>query len=65
LFRKPQQISVSAFRVTGGFQKAGTSSLEGFSQLVSNFIEASRNLIEDFLHKNSEKTSTLIQKALF
>jgi hypothetical protein len=39
---------VTSFRDTGGYQKAGL--LEGFSQFVSDFIEASRT-IEHFLHK--------------
>jgi hypothetical protein len=43
----------------GGYQKAGTSSLKGvtgvISQLVSDFIEASRNIIFDFLYKKATK----------
>jgi hypothetical protein len=44
----------------GGYQKAGTSSLKSVtgkenSQVVSDFIEASRNFIFDFLHKITTK----------
>jgi hypothetical protein len=60
---------------TGGYQKSGTSSmkrvtvLEGISQIVSEFIEASRNLDLDFLHKetykNYENHQRSIKKKLF
>jgi hypothetical protein len=44
---------------TSGYRKAGTSSmkrvLKGFLQLVSDFIEASRNYTFDFLHKKTAK----------
>jgi hypothetical protein len=65
--RLSEQFSVSqvaygtTFRVPGGYQKDGiTSSLkrvnmEGFSQLVSDFIEVSRNFIFEFLHKKTAK----------
>jgi hypothetical protein len=47
----------TTFRDTGGYQKAGTSSLKrvtvGISQLVSDFVEASRNFNLDFLHKKT------------
>ena len=46
-------------RDTGGYQKAGTNSLNRVtgrnSQLVSDFIEASRNFDLDFLHKKTTK----------
>jgi hypothetical protein len=34
-------------------QDLGSGLLEGFSQLVSEFLEASRNFIFDFLHKKT------------
>jgi hypothetical protein len=52
------------FSVTGGFRKAGTSLLERVTggiftisnlQIVSDFIEACRNFILDFLHKKRAK----------
>jgi hypothetical protein len=49
----------TTFRSTGGYQKAGTSSLrgllEGSLQLVSDFIGARRNIDLDFLHKKTTK----------
>jgi hypothetical protein len=51
----------TTFRVTGGYRKAETSFLnrvpEGFLQLVCDFIEASRNIIIDLLHKKRAKNS--------
>jgi len=50
----------TTFTVTGGYQKVGTSflkraNMEGFSQLVSDIIEVSRNFIFEFLHKTTAK----------
>jgi hypothetical protein len=36
-------------------QAGGSGLLEGFSQLVSDFMETSRNFILDFLHKKTDK----------
>jgi hypothetical protein len=38
-------------------QAGGSGLLEGFSQLVSDFIETSRNFLLDFLHKKTDKNS--------
>jgi hypothetical protein len=59
----------TTFRDTGGYQKAGTSSLKrvtGRIQLVSDFIEASRNFGLDF-KKTAKivKTLALLQKVPF
>jgi hypothetical protein len=48
------------FRDVGGYQKAGTNSLKRvtgkrISQIVSDFTEASRSFILDFLHKKTTK----------
>ncbi len=47
----------TTFKGPGGYLKPGTSSLKRvtgrISQLVSDFIEASRNFILDFLHKKT------------
>jgi hypothetical protein len=68
-FLKPLKIksvlSVTVYRIIGGFLYAATSSLkrvlEGFSQLVRVFIEASQNFIFQFLQKdhNSKKFKKL------
>jgi hypothetical protein len=65
----------TTFRITGGYRKARTSFLtgllEGFSQLVSDFIEASKNIILAFLPNKTAKNcdshdpSEIIQKVLF
>ncbi len=50
--------SRTTFKGTGGYQKAGTSSLKTFTGRnfrISVFIEASRNFILDFLHKRQLK----------
>jgi hypothetical protein len=58
-FSKSQAGFGINFKGTGGYrdQKAGTSSLKRvtgrISQFVSDFIEASRNFILDFLHKKT------------
>jgi hypothetical protein len=58
-FRNSFQGYKTTFRDTGGYQKTGTKGywntgvLEGISQLVSDFIETSRNFNLDFLHKNT------------
>jgi hypothetical protein len=56
-FSESQAGFGTTFKGTGGYQKAGTNSmkrlLEGISQLGSDFIEASRNFILDFLHKKT------------
>jgi hypothetical protein len=48
------------FKITGGYWKSGTSFLkrellEGFSQLVSGFIERNKNFILDFINKKQPK----------
>jgi hypothetical protein len=54
-----RKINVMFLKVTGGYRKAGTSFVkglvEGFLQLGSDFIEASRNFILDVLHKKIAK----------
>jgi hypothetical protein len=54
-----RRVQGTAFRDTGGYQKAGTSSLKRVTgrnfTLVSDFIEASRNIYLDFLHKKTTK----------
>jgi hypothetical protein len=64
----------TTFRYTGGYknpdQTLWRGFLEAFSQLVSDFIEASRNFILDFLHKKTAKNfenqmRPCIQKELF
>jgi hypothetical protein len=61
IFIESWPVLRTTFRVTGGYKKAGTSSpkglLEGFSQLVSNFTDASTNFFLDFLHKKTAKNS--------
>jgi hypothetical protein len=50
----------TTFKDTGCNQKAGTSSLkklEGNSQFIRDFIEASRNFFLDFPHKKTTKNS--------
>ncbi len=57
----------TTFRDTGGYQKAGNKlSEEGYWKEFHNysdFVEASRNFILDFLHKKTIKI-VLIQKVL-
>jgi hypothetical protein len=52
------------FRITGGFRKAGTSFLKRVSvmtsQLVSEFIVASRNFLFNFLRKKPPKIVKII-----
>ncbi len=45
-------------------QAGGSGLLEGFSQLVSDFIETSRNFILDFLHKKTDKNCESHMSAL-
>jgi hypothetical protein len=64
--RLPENFSESqagfgtTFKGTGGYQKAGTSSLKRVTGrnfttvLISDFIVASRNFILDFLHKKTK-----------
>jgi hypothetical protein len=56
-FSESQADFGTPFKGTGGYQKARTNSLrgllEGISQLVSDFIEASKNFILDFLYKKT------------
>jgi hypothetical protein len=57
-FSGSQAVYGTTFRDTGGYQKAGKSSLkrvklEEISQLVSDFIEAGKNFNFDFLHKKT------------
>jgi hypothetical protein len=71
--RLSEQLSESqagfrtTFEDTGGYQKAGISSLKRVTgRKVSNFIEASRNFILDFLHtkttENCEKHKRSFKK---
>jgi hypothetical protein len=54
-FSGSQAAFGTTFSVTSGYRKAGTKLLEGFSQLISDFIEASRNFNLDFFHKRTAK----------
>jgi hypothetical protein len=60
-FSESQADLGTTFRDTSGYQKAGTSSLKRVTgriftiTIVSDFIEASRNFILDFLHKKTAK----------
>jgi hypothetical protein len=57
------------FSIKSGYQKAGTSSMKSVTgrnfTLVSGFIESSRNLKLDFLHKKTDsKLPVLIARTL-
>jgi hypothetical protein len=56
------------FRITGGYLKAEQASwlglLKWFSQLVSDFIEASRNFMLDVFHKKQPKIVRTIPAAI-
>jgi hypothetical protein len=62
----------TTLRVSGVYQKAGTSSLKrvtGVIFTISDFIEASRNFMLDFLHKKTanicKNHQRSFQKVLF
>ncbi len=56
-FSESQAGFVATLKGTDGYQKAGTSSLKRVTgrnfKFVSDFIEANRNFILDFLHKKT------------
>jgi hypothetical protein len=68
-FSESQAASVKTFRVTGGYLKAGTSFLKRvtgrFFELVSDFIEASRQFIFNFLRKKPAKKYCEKHKCLY
>ncbi len=57
--RLSEQLSESKAAI-----ESQNSSLEGFSQLVCDFIEASRNFILHFLHKKTAKNCENHQRSL-
>jgi hypothetical protein len=53
-------ITLHYIKITGGYRKAGTSSLKRFIgrifTIVNHSIEASRNFISDFFTKRQQKS---------
>jgi hypothetical protein len=55
-----RRVPVNVFMIKSPFQSIRREFLDGFYKLISDFWEASRNCLLDFLHKKSAKSVTTV-----